>query len=66
MVKECDKLKTKLQDLISEFGKKRREILSAYDGQPDINLVLRKEDWLLVKILCIELIFIGKFGNCCW
>lgn len=49
LIRECDKLKTRLQDLVGDFNKKRREILSAYDGQPDISLVVRKEDWLIVR-----------------
>lgn len=47
--KEFSKFKIKIQEIMDEFGKKKREILDIYDGSPDVSLLLRKEDWFLVK-----------------
>jgi hypothetical protein len=48
--KEFSKFKIKLQEILNEFSKKKKEILELYDGAPDVSLLLRKEDWFLVKI----------------
>ena len=48
--KEFDRFRTKLEALLNEFAKKKKEILTLYDGNPDASLLLRKEDWFLVYI----------------
>lgn len=48
VVNELERLKAKIEEILEEFIIKRKEILAAYNGHPDISLVMRKEDWLLV------------------
>jgi len=53
LIMECDKVKLRMKDIISEFVSKRKEILAVYEGKPDPSLMVRKEDWLIVSYLII-------------
>ena len=55
-VKECERFKKKIQELINEFARKRKELLDTFDGKPDVNMLIRKQDWLIVLYSLYHLI----------
>ena len=49
LIKLFERMKMKLEEVLEEFARKRKEIVTMFKGKPSLDLVIRKEDWLLVR-----------------
>ena len=49
IINYCESLRRKIEQIIDEFTRKRKELIDRYNWSSEIGTMCRKEDWLLVK-----------------